>query len=106
VLEDPFAPDGISRTSWPPRGTGDDPTLWTQLATVEASNPAYTGTLMAFLGFGVAIGNWISLITLLAFGCIPHVVRVVVEERALAARFGQAYAEYRRKTWSLIPFIW
>jgi protein-S-isoprenylcysteine O-methyltransferase len=69
-------------------------------------NPAYTGTLMAFLGFGVAIGNWISLITLLAFGCIPHVVRVVVEERALAARFGQAYAEYRRKTWSLIPFIW
>jgi len=69
-------------------------------------NPGYAGTLMAFLGFGVAIGNWISLITLLAFGWVPHIVRTAVEERALAAQFGQEYAEYRQRTWSLIPFIW
>jgi protein-S-isoprenylcysteine O-methyltransferase len=69
-------------------------------------NPAYSGTLMTFLGFGIAIGNWISLVTLLAFGCVPHMVRIAVEDRALAARFGQEYAEYRRRTWSLIPFIW
>jgi protein-S-isoprenylcysteine O-methyltransferase len=69
-------------------------------------NPAYTGTVMTFLGFGVAIGNWISLITLLVFGCIPHIIRIAVEDRALRTRFGQEYAIYRQKTWSLIPFIW
>ncbi len=69
-------------------------------------NPSYTGTVITFLGFGVAIGNWISLVTLLVFGCIPYIRRIAIEERALAARFGHAYAEYRRKTWSLIPFIW
>jgi protein-S-isoprenylcysteine O-methyltransferase Ste14 len=69
-------------------------------------NPAYTGLIMIFLGFGVAIGNWISLITLLVFGCLPFIWRIAVEDRALAERFGHAYDEYRRKTWSLIPLIW
>jgi protein-S-isoprenylcysteine O-methyltransferase len=69
-------------------------------------NPAYTGVVMTFLGFGVAIGNWLGLMTLLAFGCIPFVLRIAVEDRALAARFGQEYENYRRNTWSLIPFIW
>jgi protein-S-isoprenylcysteine O-methyltransferase len=69
-------------------------------------NPSYTGTFITFLGFGVAIGNSLSLITLLVFGCIPYIRRIAVEERALAARFGQAYLEYQRKTRSLIPFIW
>lgn len=69
-------------------------------------NPSYTGVVMIFLGFGVAIGNWVSLITLLAFGCLPFVLRIAVEDRALAARFGQEYEAYRRNTWSLIPFVW
>jgi protein-S-isoprenylcysteine O-methyltransferase len=69
-------------------------------------NPAYTGVVMTFLSFGVAIGNWLSLITLLAFGCMPFVLRIAVEDRALAARFGQEYEDYRRNTWSLIPYIW
>ena len=69
-------------------------------------NPSYTGSLMTFLGFGVAIGNWMSLVTLLVFGAIPYVRRIGIEERALAASFGQPYAEYQRKTWSLIPIIW
>lgn len=69
-------------------------------------NPAYTGVVMTFLGFGVAIGNWLSLITLLVFGCAPFVQRIAVEDRALAARFGPEYEDYRRKTWSLVPFIW
>ncbi len=69
-------------------------------------NPAYTGTLTTFLGFGIAIGNWISLATLVALGAISHVMRIAVEESALAARFGQAYTEYQRKRWALIPFIW
>jgi hypothetical protein len=42
-IRDPNAPSvsWISRTSWPPRGTGDDPTLWTQLAADEAGLNAF-----------------------------------------------------------------
>jgi len=69
-------------------------------------NPSYTGTVMTFLGFGIAIGNWISLIALLMFGIIPYIRRIAVEDVALAARFGREYEEYRRKTWSMIPFLW
>jgi protein-S-isoprenylcysteine O-methyltransferase Ste14 len=69
-------------------------------------NPAYTGVVITILGFGVAVGNWMSLITLLVFGCLPFILRIAVEDRVLAGRFGQEYVEYRRKTWSLIPFIW
>jgi len=69
-------------------------------------NPSYTGTLMTFLGFGIAVGNWISIITLLLFGTIPYLRRIAVEDQALTARFGHAYEEYRQRTWSLIPFNW
>jgi protein-S-isoprenylcysteine O-methyltransferase Ste14 len=69
-------------------------------------NPSYTGSMMTFLGFGIAIGNWMSLLTLLVFGCVPYLFRMAVEDEALAAQFGQAYADYRDKTWFLIPFIW
>jgi protein-S-isoprenylcysteine O-methyltransferase Ste14 len=69
-------------------------------------HPAYTGVVTTLFGFGIAIGNWISLLTLLAFGCLPFILRIVVEERALAGHFGQTYAEYRRRTWRLIPFVW
>jgi protein-S-isoprenylcysteine O-methyltransferase Ste14 len=69
-------------------------------------NPSYTGILITVLGFGVAIGNWMSVITLMIFGTVPFMRRIAVEDRALAGRFGHAYDEYRRKTWSLIPFIW
>jgi protein-S-isoprenylcysteine O-methyltransferase Ste14 len=29
-----------------------------------------------------------------------------VEERALQARFGEAYALWAERTWALIPMIW
>ena len=59
-------------------------------------NPAYTGTLTTFLGFGIAIGNWISLATLLALGSIPHIVRVTVEESANAAPAAARFADRAR----------
>lgn len=33
-------------------------------------------------------------------------VRIQAEERLLAAQFGQAYADYRKRTWKLLPFVY
>ena len=34
------------------------------------------------------------------------IARIQAEERLLAAQFGQAYADYRRRTWKLLPFVY
>ena len=69
-------------------------------------NPSYTGTLITLLGFGIAVGNWLSLFVLLAAGFISFVRRIAIEDRALAERFGEAYEEYKKRTWALVPLIW
>jgi protein-S-isoprenylcysteine O-methyltransferase len=69
-------------------------------------NPSYTGGLITFLGFGIAVGNWMSILILFVSGIIPYVHRIAIEDRALAAEFGDEYDEYRKKTWALIPYIW
>ncbi|HEY1865169.1 MAG TPA: methyltransferase, partial [Roseiarcus sp.] len=56
-------------------------------------NPSYTGTVITFLGFGVAIGNWISLITLLIFGAVPYIRRIAVEDGAIRTRIRGIPAE-------------
>ncbi len=69
-------------------------------------NPSYTGTLVSFIGFGIGIGNWLSLIILFFSGLVSFVRRILFENQALLKRFGNEYEEYRKKTWALIPFIW
>ena len=70
-------------------------------------NPSYTAILVLLTGLGLAIGNWLSAVVLLATGILAYGLRIArVEERALAERFGQEFQDYRKKTWALIPFIW
>ena len=69
-------------------------------------NPSYTGMLITLLGFGIGIGNWLSIIVLLAAGLVSLVRRIVIEDRALDGQFGKEYEEYKKRTWALIPFIW
>ena len=69
-------------------------------------NPAYTGTLLTLLGLGVALGTWSSALAAAAAALLGYALRIPVEERALKARFGEAYALWARRTWALIPPIW
>lgn len=69
-------------------------------------NPSYTGALVTFVGIGLGIGNWLSLAVLLLATLITYVFRIRVEERMLAAAFGGAFEDYKKRTWALIPFIW
>ncbi len=69
-------------------------------------NPSYTGGMITFTGIGLAIGNWLSLAVIVLLTLTMYVLRIRVEGRMLEAAFGQAYTDYKKKTWALIPFIW
>lgn len=60
-------------------------------------NPMYTGLAIAYVGGALLVGSWWPLATLpLALLLIRRVV-IDPEERYLAGRFGEAYADYCRR---------
>lgn len=65
----------------------DGPNRWTR-------NPMYVGLLLVLGAWGLALGSAAALLVLpVAWGWLQR-FQVLPEERALAARFGEAYAAY------------
>jgi len=69
-------------------------------------HPSYTGVLLAFLGYGIALGNWLSLLAVTVPIAAAFMRRIAVEEAALTGALGQAYREYASRTRRLVPFIY
>jgi len=69
-------------------------------------HPSYTGSLATFFGFGLALGNGLSLLAVMVPVIIGFAYRIRVEEAALSRAFPQAYPEYARQTRRLFPGIW
>jgi len=69
-------------------------------------HPSYTGWLMAVAGLGLCLGNGISLAILVVATLSLILWRIALEEKALRAAFGEAYAAYARKTWRLVPLLY
>ena len=69
-------------------------------------HPSYSGILLACLGLGVAMGDWLGLGLILAFAVAAISYRIVVEERLLVQTLGQEYLQYAKHTKRLIPFIY
>lgn len=69
-------------------------------------NPSYSGGLLTFAGLGLVLDNWLSLAVLIAGPLIGFMGRIRVEDAALAAHFGERYAAWRARTWSLVPGLW
>jgi protein-S-isoprenylcysteine O-methyltransferase Ste14 len=68
-------------------------------------HPIYTGLLAAILGTALTIGTLASWLAVAA-GLAGILIRVEVEERLMAAEFGEMHDAYRRRTKKLIPFVW
>jgi protein-S-isoprenylcysteine O-methyltransferase Ste14 len=68
-------------------------------------HPAYLGGLLAMVGFGLTLTNWMSVV--LAVCCLlgGYAYRIPLEEKALTRGLGPAYTEYMGRTWRLVPFI-
>ena len=69
-------------------------------------HPSYTGLLMAALGVGIALANWLAIAACLVPALIGFSLRLLHEERVLAAELGEPYRAYMRRTRRLIPGVW
>jgi protein-S-isoprenylcysteine O-methyltransferase Ste14 len=69
-------------------------------------HPSYAALLVALIGVGVEIGNWVSLVGLTVATVCGLVYRISAEERALTQVLGSAYRDYAAAHKRLVPFIW
>jgi protein-S-isoprenylcysteine O-methyltransferase Ste14 len=69
-------------------------------------HPAYTGLIVFFVGVGLALTNWASLVTLMIAPTAGLAVRIRSEERALTAGLGEPYRLYAAHRPRLFPGLW
>jgi protein-S-isoprenylcysteine O-methyltransferase Ste14 len=68
-------------------------------------HPSYSGALVTLIGFGLALGNWAGLAVVLLCLGFAYAYRIPVEEAALTKALGDAYKQYKKRTWRLIPLV-
>jgi protein-S-isoprenylcysteine O-methyltransferase Ste14 len=69
-------------------------------------HPSYTGLLILAIGFGIALGNWLSVAILMVLPPIVILRRIRVEEAQLIAVMGRPYVDYVKRTKRLVPGVW
>ncbi len=69
-------------------------------------HPSYTGALLAFVGFGLCLGNWLSTLSVTLPILAAFMWRIRVEEQVLLEAFGDEYRAYMHHTKRLIPFVY
>lgn len=69
-------------------------------------HPSYTGVLLAFVGFGLTLGNWAALLVILVPIFVAFARRIKVEEEALTRALGDRYQQYMKRTRRLVPGIY
>jgi len=62
--------------------------------------------MIFFIGLGLALSNWASLLLLAVVPTIGLVVRIYAEERALIAGLGEPYLRYSANHKRLFPGLW
>jgi protein-S-isoprenylcysteine O-methyltransferase Ste14 len=68
-------------------------------------HPGYFGGWLAFLGFGISLGNWIALFVLAVLTIPAFLYRIKVEEQVLRAAFPD-YVAYAERVKKFIPLVW
>jgi protein-S-isoprenylcysteine O-methyltransferase Ste14 len=69
-------------------------------------HPGYTGVLLAMVGLGLLLANWLSVLALAVVVAAGMTYRIAVEERTLIATLGQPYEDYRSTRRRLVPYLW
>ena len=69
-------------------------------------HPSYTGTLLSFLGLGLAFSNWLSIAIIFIPILIAFLHRINIEERVLVQTFGDEYLNYVKSTKRLVPRVY
>jgi protein-S-isoprenylcysteine O-methyltransferase Ste14 len=66
-------------------------------------HPIYTGIITALIGASLVFIS--ALIALVVVGAM-FVWRVRAEEKLMMQQFPDAYPDYKRRSWALIPYVW
>ena len=69
-------------------------------------HPSYFGALLAYFGFGLALGNWLSVVVIMGITPCLYLYRIHEEDAAMLAAFGDAYRAYCVRTRRLIPWLY
>jgi len=69
-------------------------------------HPGYAGAMLVRAGFGLALGNWLSLALAVVVPLIGVIYRIHVEEAALVDALGDHYRSFAAERKRLIPFLW
>jgi protein-S-isoprenylcysteine O-methyltransferase Ste14 len=69
-------------------------------------HPSYTGMYIYALGLGLALHSVFSIAILFWGVWFTTHKRIPVEEAVLEGHFGEAYRQYKSKTWKLFPLIY
>jgi protein-S-isoprenylcysteine O-methyltransferase Ste14 len=67
-------------------------------------HPIYTGILVALAGTAVVIGEWRGVVAVILMA-MNYYVKATREEKILAANFGEAFAEHKKRTGFFLPGI-
>jgi len=87
-------------------GIADDHRVVQQGPYRVVRHQGYAGALLALLGIGVALANWLSLLMIFLVPMLALVVRIKVEEATLSSALGEEYRAYAQRTARLIPALW
>ena len=68
-------------------------------------HPSYTAAMMMFIGIGLALGSWVSLVLVTIATIAAYCYRVAVEERALLDAIGEPYRSYMKERKRFIPYV-
>lgn len=68
-------------------------------------HPAYTGLLLAFAAAGLAMGDGLAWLFLIAPPFWAFKRRIDIEERLLQQQFTTTYRDYCNRTWKLLPWL-
>jgi protein-S-isoprenylcysteine O-methyltransferase Ste14 len=69
-------------------------------------HPSYTGLILTFLGFGLALGNVAALAAAFLVPTVGLVYRIHFEEHALLEGLGEPYRRYAVGRRRLVPGVW
>ncbi|ANW20001.1 isoprenylcysteine carboxylmethyltransferase family protein [Streptomyces clavuligerus] len=69
-------------------------------------HPGYAGSLLVWTGWALGLGKGLAAVAVAVLLGAAYGWRIAAEERILLAVFGEEYAEYRRRTKRLLPYVY
>jgi protein-S-isoprenylcysteine O-methyltransferase Ste14 len=69
-------------------------------------HPAYSGSLLSFLGLAIYFANWLVFVIIFLPILCAFLHRIRIEEEVLLKQFGKKYISYSERTKRLVPFVW